>query len=475
MNIVIVGGGTAGWIAAYYITMSQPNKHNITLIESSKIGIINAGEGSTGGFVSLLQGKFAKKNKVNIEDFMLKTDATKKLGIRHTNWSKNKSSYFAPGDFSVTGLKDNDYIFKYVLSKFDNKKTHLASKIGIEYENERATSFAYHFDATKVGQYFKEMCGDDVSSIDAVVSQINVNSSGMIDSVRLDNEVEIKGDFFIDCSGFSKILMNKLNVKWKSYKDYLTVNTAMPFIIKYKKDEKINPETSATALSSGWMWNIPLKTRRGCGYVFDNNFISEDEAKKEVEKELKQEIEPIKFLNFDTGCLELFWKNNVIALGLASSFVEPLEATSIHNTIVQIAIFVNQYLHDDLQSTISEHSINSYNNEIMLMMDETMDWISIHYQGGREDSEFWKNIKYNNIITDKASEILKIYQHNMPKHDSFSLTGSTFVLPLLNWNLAGINKIPKDLITKELIDTDMYNFAEKEFNKYYKSFSYKKT
>jgi flavin-dependent dehydrogenase len=474
MNIVIVGGGTAGWLAAYYIVSAQPENHEVTLIESSKIGIVNAGEGSTGAFRELLEGRYVK-NKIDIKDFMEKTDSTSKLGIRHNNWTSPGSTYFAPGDFSVTGFKENDYIFKYVLSKFGNQKTHLASKIGIEYQNDKTVSFTYHFDAIKVGQYFKTMCGDKVKTIDAVIKNSFQDSFGNINKIILDDGTEIFGDLFIDCSGFNRILMKKMGINWKSYSKYLSVNTAMPFILKYKDNEKIKPETNATALSSGWMWNIPLTTRRGCGYVFDNNFMSQDQAHKEVEEYLGHEVEPIRFLNFDSGCSEEFWHKNVLALGLSSSFVEPLEATSIHNTIIQIRIFVDFYLFKDYNQTMNEDNRKQYNKYIMSIMDETIDWISMHYQGGREDSDFWKNIKYNDIVTDRAKEILELYKNKLPKHNDVDLTGGTYVLPLANWNIAGVNRISRQMVTKELQETNMYDFAETEYKKYYKSFSHKKT
>jgi tryptophan halogenase len=473
MNIVILGGGTAGWLAAYYITKSQPRQHNITLIESSSIGIVNAGEGSTGAFRDLLEGKYLK-HKIDIEDFMLKTDSTSKLGIRNNNWTGVGSSYFSPGDYSVTGLTDNDYIFKYVVSKFGNQKAYLASKVGIEYNSGVKTSFAYHFDAIKVGQYFKMLCGNDVKSIDAIAHDATIDENGKVLELILDNGAHIKADFFIDCSGFSKFLNNKLNIKWKSYNKFLSVNTAMPFIKKYKQDEIFKPETNATALSSGWMWDIPLTTRRGCGYIFDDNFISHDQAQKEVELYLGHEIEPIRFIKFDSGCSEKFWHNNVLLLGLSSSFIEPLEATSIHNTIIQIHLFVNFALNKNYESTVTVKNIINYNNKVMKIMDETIDWISIHYQGGREDSDFWKNIKHNNIATDKAKEILKMYTTGVPHYNSLDLSGHIYTVPVLNWNIAGINKVSKDLLYSELQNTNMYDFAEKQYSKYSKVFSYKK-
>jgi tryptophan halogenase len=323
MKIIIGGGGTAGWIAAYFIAKAQPNMHDISVIESSKIGIIGAGEGSTGSMIDLLNGHFFDF-KVDINDFISKTDATFKMGIRHENWSPTMDSYFAPLDASPTGYTLDDYIFKYVLKNYDRKKIHLASEIGIKYENnDWQTPYALHFDGHKVGKYFKSLCTEDgVEFIDSVVNDINLDYEGNIQELVLEDRT-LTGDFFIDCTGFSRILMNKLNVKWKSYDDILSLNTAMPFLMEYRPGEKIIPETKATALSAGWMWNIPLTTRRGCGYVFDNRYITKDDAKKEVESYLGREIKPIKWIEFTSGHSEIFWKKNVLCLGLSSSFVEP--------------------------------------------------------------------------------------------------------------------------------------------------------
>jgi tryptophan halogenase len=210
--------------------------------------------------------------------------------------------------------------------------------------------------------------------------------------IFLEDGYEIISDLFIDCSGFSRVLMNKIKSNWVSKKDVLPMDTAMPFLINYSEGERVMPETTSTALSSGWMWDIPLYTRRGCGYVFDSSFISKEDAQKEVESYLGREINPIKFIYFDGGYSSDFWKNNVICLGLASSFVEPLEATSIHNTIIQISIFVDQFLDVSPESTFIPVKQNIYNKLMKLLMDLTVDFISLHYQGGKKDSEFWRHI-----------------------------------------------------------------------------------
>jgi hypothetical protein len=471
MNIVIVGGGTAGWITAYFILKSQPNIHKITVIESSTIGIIGAGEGSTGALLDLFNGVWFN-HKIDIEDFMKKTDSTKKMGIRHTNWSNDHSSYFAPLDISPTGFDLNDYIFKYVLSDFGKDKIHLASKIGIEYENKDHTnSYAFHFDAHKVGKYFKEIClVDNATVLDEIITDVILDpTSGFIKTLITTSGQQIDGDLFFDCSGFARILMKKLDVNWLSYKDVLPVNTAMPFLVSYKENEDISPETKATALSAGWMWDIPLTTRRGCGYVFDNKCVTNEEAKKEVEDYLGFEITPLKFINFDSGHSEFFWKKNVVCLGLASSFVEPLEATSIHNTIIQIAMFVNEFLTADKNVLFKQENNDAYNQRITKLNKLTIDFISMHYQGGRDDTVFWRKIKEQNIVSQDAGRIVNRLSSTIPCAAMLDGMYGSFSIPLANWIFAGMGLINSDQAYSDLQEKSIFEFSKTRYDSFYQS------
>ena len=476
MNIVIVGGGTAGWIAAYSIIKSQKGKHKVTLIESSQLGIIGAGEASTGKMLDLLNGVFFKtKDKINITDFMEKTDSINKMVIRYENWSGAGSKYIVPVATSVTDYKENDYIYKYVISKFGNENVHLSSKDGIAYEaNKYNELLAFHFDAHKVGTYFKNLCGDEVFSIDAIINDVEVLPNGDIKTITLNNGQKIEGDFFFDCSGFSKVLMKKLNVGWTSCKEYLPLNTAMPFLVQYEDNEEVIPETKATALSSGWVWNIPLKTRRGCGYVFDNNFITHDQAKEEVEKYLGREITPIKFINFDSGYSDKFWQNNVVCLGLSSSFFEPLQATSIHNTIHQLFLFIDYFLFDTIETTMDPYNMYLYNKHIESIMKSSMNLISLNYQGRRRDSEFWKYVTDNEISTDKIKSLKEIQKYRFLVENDIDQPDGGHWFGLIQYNMAGLYLVSKDMAHSDLINSNMYDFAEKEWQKYHRVFSYKK-
>jgi len=463
MKIVIAGGGTAGWLAAYCLCVAHPNKHDITVIESSKVGIIGAGEGSTGILHDLLTGRLFGNSGLDINDFMMKTDSTSKLGILHQYWDKENNQYFAPIDGSITHSSSNDFIFKYVLQKFGHEKLHISSKLGMDFEcNIPTTDCAFHFDGHKVGQFFKSHCEkNNVKVIDSVIQAVNLNDQGHIDSLVLEEGLVIGGDFFFDCTGFARLLMNAVDSKWISYKKYLPVDTAMPFIIKYKNNENVLPVTTATALSSGWMWNIPLLTRRGCGYVFDSNYISREQAQKEIEAHLNVEIEPIKFINFTSGRSDKFWKNNVLSLGLASSFVEPLEATSIHSTIVQIYQFITEFLTVNANLTITKENETLYNKNISDLFESIFNFISLHYQGGKENSQFWQDIKNNRIVTDYTEMLIDRSKNKILGNQIFETHGvGTPGAALWNWVLAGMRLIDKDQARKELIDFDLLSKSE---------------
>ena len=462
MKIIIAGAGTAGWIAAYYITKANPGEHSITVIESSKIGIIGAGEGSTGSMLDLLTGKFFPYS-IDIDEFLQKTDGTHKLGIYHQNWNGDGEGYFAPIDASPTWAEYDDYIFKYAYSTLGKDKMHVASPIGQQYESKSPENFALHFDGHKVGEYFKEKCLEDgVEVIDAVIEDATVGKNGDIKSVKLDSGDELTAEFFIDCTGFKRILMNKLNVDWVSYKDYLPVDSAMPFLVDYEEGEEIPLYTKATALSAGWMWTIPLQSRKGSGYVFDSTQITREQAQQEVEEYLGKKIKPIKFINFDSGRNEVLWKNNVLSLGLSAAFVEPLEATSIHSTITQLYFF-NEFLTQKKSSTVTSSNLESYNKKITRLYDLNFDFISYHYQCKRNDSDFWKNIKKNKCVTPNAKIYLDRSKHKIPSIlETDGLYGSP-TAALWNWISAGLGIITQEQANEELVRSHNYKKAEKEF------------
>jgi tryptophan halogenase len=478
MNIVIVGGGTAGWLAALMISKTQPN-HQITLIESSAIGIVGAGEGSTGTLTGVIQGLLWDYG-LSEREFLNKTNATIKLGIKHKDWKVIGHEYIAPIDGPSEGMFGSSKHLLHALA--NNLPFHTASANGKLIEESLSpfyvfedglannSTHSHHFDAFLVGKYFKEKAGMSVKSVDAKIVDAVVDEQGFISSVVLDDGSSIDGDFFIDASGFGRVLPKKLGIDWVSYKKYLPVNTAMPFILPYKEGQKIEPLTTAWAQKNGWMWMIPTQDRIGCGYVFDSTYTSNESAQKEIESALGQEIEPIRFLNFDAGRSEKFWVNNCLVIGLSAAFLEPLEATSIHSTILQLNSFIFNYLRDTSKETCNQGSIKIYNEKTIKMYEGFKDFLSVHYASSRVDSDFWLEISKPERRTDFALNVLQTSKVRSLKSIDFD-TYPGFAGPqLYNWVLAGLGYLTKESAIKELefygqtenaaleYSADMYNF-----------------
>lgn len=473
MKIIIVGGGTAGWLSALMISKIYGDLHDITLIESKSIGIIGAGEGSTGYLTDIIQGNIWDYG-CNESEFFKETNATVKLGIKHKEWKKIGHEYIAPIDSPPVIDSKKDCFLLYGILK--NYPLHLASQNGFYIENnlssffknngniENVKSHAYHFDGHLVGQYFKKICGDSVSLIEDKVIDLYLDQNGFIDSLILESGRKVEGDFFIDASGFNRIFSKKLNIAWKSYQDNLTVNTAMPFIIEHEEGEEIQPITTSWAQKAGWMWKIPTQNRYGCGYVFDDNFISNEEAQKEIEDKINKKINPIKFINFEAGRLEDFWKNNCLFIGLSAAFAEPLEATSIHSTIIQLNSFIFDFLKETKKETCNQSNITFYNKKISKMYDDYKDFINIHYVSERDDSEYWKWMKTGETLTERSKELLKIQESRLLRSNDFEKYDGYAGAPLYNWIMVGLGIIDKKIAKKEMDLFKQESLSERQWS-----------
>ena len=469
MKIIIVGGGTAGWLAALFISKIRP-EHEITVIESSNIGIVGAGEGSTGLLTDVVTNRIWEFG-CDHDEFLKETGATLKYGIKHIDWTPQNTAYYGPLDGTMSYSSIPDGAFAYQHSVSDRFPLHTASEMGllletgksnIRSDTKKFTNYhhALHFDAHKVGKYFKKITlkKSKVSHIDSEVVDIRLTESGNIESLLLENQKTIVGDFFIDASGFKRILMNKLEVNWVSYKKNLPVNSAMPFLLDYQANETPMPYTTAWAQSSGWMWQIPTLERKGCGYVFCDEFITADQAHAEIEKKLGRSITPIRLLKFDTGRLENTWVKNCLAVGLSAAFAEPLEATSIHSTIVQISKFVFECLKPTKNLTLNAGTIKNYNTKINNMYDDFKDFLVLHYMGGRTDSEFWKHITSGKTKTEFVDTILEMSKSKMPTSNDFNQYYGAAGWPLWAWVLAGTNNLLPSVSSREL-EWNIFNFG----------------
>jgi tryptophan halogenase len=420
MKIVIVGGGTAGWITAAYLKKNT-NYSDITLIESPTIPIIGAGEGSTGTLPYFIKEKWPD-NSINEIDFLRKTKGTLKLGINLKNWKGDGTQIYSPFDASPTSASHIDLALlgsclKYNRADYaslhswlmDNKLTTFRNEFGRIKTG--LDNHSYHFDGVEVGKYFKEWCtARGVKLIVSDVIDTKFDENEQLKSVSIDSGETIESELWFDCSGFSRVLMEKTKNKWISYKEYLPCNSAIPFSTPvYSKEVKF--ETLAEAMNSGWMWKIPLQQRHGCGYVYCDEFQTYEQSVDELNKKMGFKIEPIKHIKFDSGRYENVWYKNIVAIGLSSHFLEPLQATSIHVSIVSLTYLLTNYLKGD---TINYNvDYKNFNNHIANVIDDYKDFIQMHYLAGREDTPFWKFVTNEMKITDKNLELIEASEHRI--------------------------------------------------------------
>ena len=463
MDIVIVGGGTAGWITALLASCRHPN-HNITVIESSEIGVIGVGESTTGFITDLLLNEFYDLG-CDINEFIIETGATLKYGIKHKGWTNDiDQSYFGPIDGSWTSSSSPDAMFCWgikSLSRDDLVTTsrcgywtaHRHSNYNINSKSFEIPTHAMHVDSHLVGLYFKKLTLKNNNSkyIDSEVLKVNLDKkTGNIKSLNLKNGRTIDGDFFIDCSGFHKVLMKEMPNTWISYQNNLPLNSAIPFQTDYKNDEMPDPYTTAWAQKNGWMWSVPLIDRKGNGYVFCDQFTTPDKAHEEIEMVLGKKINASRVLKFDAGRQENSWVKNCLAIGLSGAFLEPLEATSIHSSIVQARVFVFEYLKFTIEDTLNQGSINIYNKRMRNMYDDVKDFLVMHYMGGREDSEFWKYINTGEIQTEFVKNLLMMTKSKMPSTHDFPGYFGSAGWPLYSFVMAGLNLFDKEVAANEL-------------------------
>lgn len=467
-NFGIVGSGTAGLISALLLKRAFP-ACNITIISSSEIGIIGVGEGSTEHW-----RQFMELCNIPLHEMLMETAATHKYGIRYENWTNHTPDYF----HSVSGV-DDIYcfgLFGAYMGVMETGKTLTSqtSSIGLVRDKIRREGLhnntnQYHFDTFKLNEYFVSLAFNrGVKFIDGVVEKVEKNDNGTIKSVKTKYGDEIEADFWFDASGFNRVLIKEVGtIDWQSFGDYLLCNTAIPFPTESDPSGRIHGYTRAKAASSGWMWEIPTQERRGNGYVFCDQFISVEQAIEEAEKISGYKLpENPRVIKFDAGYLKEPWQKNVIAVGLASSFVEPLEATSIGSTIQQIrqAIpYISSYLPE------YKFSQKHFNNGFEKIMKNILTMIRLHYYSDRRDSKFWQEMA-NMPINPELQEIIDLWSERPPSRNDFDHShGEMFLTPHLTHVGQGQGIINIDACTRSINNFAIRNEVDKQLDEFYKN------
>lgn len=453
MRIVIVGGGTTGWLVSFMLSKTRPQNEYIN-VSSSSIGIVGVGESTTGVFRSILTDPFYELNEF---EFVKETKATPKMGIHFKNWSGKGSSFVSPlegsvtsGNFLDTNLYScilNDHPIEHSAKSSylvkNNKTNFILNKGSVEFYEYGMHS--YHIDTNLSSNFFKRKSIENgVSYIDAIVKKVNTDNRS-ITSITLDDGSELEADLFIDCTGFKRLLSKKLGQKYISAEKYLHVNTGFVFWLE-KEPKNTPPTTQAIAMNNGWVFEIHKQNETGRGYIFNKNFASEENLIRELEEYYGCNIIPDRMIDHAPGTLDKFYVGNCLSVGLSSCFVEPLQATSIHCSVVQITDFVRNCLTDDISSTTKKSVVDSYNRRIKTLYDDVVNFIAMHYTGGREDTPFWKHVKYEKELSHKVEEILDLSHSRLSRWDDWNTYYGCMNQILWSSSLAGLGHYKKDVI-----------------------------
>lgn len=419
IKIVILGGGTAGWMAANLFAKKWPSsKVHVTLIESPDVGIVGVGEGSTPTLK-----RFFDIIDVNESDWMPRCNATYKLNIRFHGWSPDSGienyshpfisqlDTFTQRVFFVNcrtrrlGLKTHtypeDFLINGVLAQ-QGKGPITPANFPFRME------YGYHFDSALLGEFLAETAiHSGTVHKQAKIVEVKKNENGDIASLVSDSGEHFAADLFVDCSGFSSLLMQKsLGVTFNSYKSNLFNDSAV--VMPTQISQIIPVETKATALSNGWCWKIPLTNRFGNGYVYSSGFISDDQAETELRQHLAclDSSQEARHLKMKVGQLSTHWEKNCIGLGLSQGFIEPLEATALHLVQICIELFISQFEEGRFTAKHREE----YNRKVTERFERVRDYIVTHYKlNTRNDSEYWKANRNNDQLSDSLIQLLEVW------------------------------------------------------------------
>jgi len=452
-KIVVVGSGTAGLITAISLKHTFPY-YDITVVSSSKIGIIGVGEGSTEHW-----RQFCDSVGMNKGEMVEATKATHKYGIYYENWTKHTPYYFHSialepkniygyyGNYAyalennmlLTNVSSQPLINDMVISCPSNEVHNLTNQ--------------FHFDTFKLNKYLIDFgTKKGIKFVEGeVVAVVQNVETGWVDSLKLDEERTIDGDFFVDATGFNRAIMSRIlpDDEFVNYRKYLPCDSSAVFPTPSQEDGNIHPYTRARAMPSGWMFEIPTQERRGNGYIYSSDFCSDEQAVKEIQEIHGSHIEP-RIIKWKSGHYKTQLFKNVVCTGLASAFIEPLEATSISTSIIQ-AKMISSVI--PTITPTSKAMIFQYHKRFEAMMDNALCMIALHYISDRDDSEMWIAQK-SAQIPDSLQELLDLWQERTP-HD--------FDIPKFNngnyelfssphfWHVAqGQGVINRDVATTEI-------------------------
>lgn len=409
-SLTILGGGTSGLVTALILKQWYVNL-DITIIESSTVGIVGVGEGSTEHWAG-----FVKAVGISIKELIQETGATFKTGIKFENWNGDGKYYMHALHSNYTEIIPNG-MPAIMIAMMCNGAEHLTTRGVLEskhYMPLQTTVNQFHFDTFKLNNFLHKKCiKRGIKIIDKDISDVVLDDQGFIKCLVDKDHQQHYAEFFVDCSGFARIIGSKLGAKWIDCGEYLPMNRAIAF--PTPRQEDIPSHTLSRALSSGWNWRIPTQDRFGNGYVFSDEFLTEGQAIDEIQKYYPDKVDVGRSFKFSAGYIDKFWIKNCVSLGLAGSFVEPLEASSIGTSIQQAFAFATAIPNWQRDNELISKQYNTHFEDVAKNI---IDFVQLHYVTKRTDSEFWRSCK-SLKLTDFNQETLEHFKKSIPNRAFF--------------------------------------------------------
>lgn len=412
-DLCILGAGNAGLIAAL---MSRACFENIPIIviKSNKFSTIGVGEGSNEHWLD-----FTKITKISVDDIILHAGATFKHGIKFTNWRNGDDCYYHSlpewytSQDSYTGLPftlmnlvaNNTPADKIVFELALQGK--IAGPLGADVGQ-------FHFNTFKLNSFLEKLCVErNIKIIEDTILDVKLDNWGNVKEL-VGEKLNYASEFFIDTSGFSRVIHSKLESKWISYQEYLPTNAAIAFPSPLKG--LIPTFTECKARQYGWSWRAPVQDRYGNGYVYNDSMLDVKSAVSELQNDYDEDILVAKQINFNPGRVDKFWIKNCVAVGLSGSFIEPLEASNIGTTIEQMKCFCASII---CWSSTDQWISKKYNQIFARVSENILDFVQLHYITQREDTEFWRWCKYDMPLTSFNKDTLDYFKTNFVSYNFF--------------------------------------------------------
>ncbi|MBL7726984.1 MAG: tryptophan 7-halogenase [Dinghuibacter sp.] len=432
-KIIVVGGGSSGWMAASYIFKALNFNIDLTVIESPTIPRIGVGEAT----IPTIKEELFDFLEIPEEEWMPACKGTYKLGIKFVNWKNGPAQggdhyYHSFGEMPECDnvplshiwmhkrahgfLKGHDYSCYVTPALCDNLRSPRFMN------GKKAVHYAYHFDALDIANYLKDWCiARGLNHVRDNVVNVNLKENGDIESLSGESGEVYDADLFVDCTGFQGLLIEKtLGEPLVSFSDSLLTDSAVAMNIPDEPArDGIRPYTTATAFSSGWQWEIPLFGRSGNGYVYSSAFQTAEEAEREMRAFFGKRAENVnaRHIKFKSGRRRRSWVNNCVSFGLSSSFLEPLESTGLYFVYAALYQFMEYFPNKTIDPVLRE----KFNERVAYMVEDVKDFIVMHFvTSPREDTAYWRANKHEAKIPDSLKQILALQKAGIPIRKSYA-------------------------------------------------------